>query len=113
MIHLARARADQAAQALDHVACKPGGGIQSWYNAACMFAKAAALASTTAHTPGSQMESRRYKDRAIALLRRAVAMGFKEWKQLASDRDRNALRYHPDFQILMMDLAFPTDPFRK
>jgi hypothetical protein len=113
VIHLARAHADQAAQALEHVASKPGGGIQSCYNAACMFAKAAALASTTAHTPGSQMESRRNKDRAIALLRRAVAMGFKEWKLLASDQDLSALPYHPDFQILMMDLALPTDPFRK
>ena len=40
-------------------------------------------------------------------------MGFKEWKLLASDQDLNALRYHPDFQILIMDLALPTDPFRK
>jgi tetratricopeptide (TPR) repeat protein len=69
--------------------------------------------STTAHTHGSQMESRRYEDRTIALLRRAVAMGFKERKLLARDQDRSALRHHPDFQILIMDLAIPIDPFRK
>jgi hypothetical protein len=40
-IYVARGRAVEVVDALDQVASKPGGGIESWNNAACMFAKAA------------------------------------------------------------------------
>ena len=46
-IHLARGRADEAADALEQVVNRSGGGIDSCYNAACMFAKAAVLALKT------------------------------------------------------------------
>jgi eukaryotic-like serine/threonine-protein kinase len=112
-LDLARGQADEAADALEQVAKQPGGGIDSCYNAACMFAKAAVLASKTPPGPGSHPRSRSYQGRAVDLLRRAVAMGFRELTQLAKDPDLDVLRDRPDFQLLIMDLAFPAQPFAR
>lgn len=102
---------DEAADALEQVVNRSGGGIDSCYNAACMFAKAAVLALKTPLVAGSQTRPQIYTDRAVALLRRAVAMGFRDSSQLARDPDLDGIRDHPDFRLLMMDLAFPPDPF--
>jgi serine/threonine-protein kinase len=48
---------------------------------------------------------------AMAFLRRAVAAGFGDRPRLASDPELAPLRPHPDFRLLMMDLAFPAEPF--
>jgi hypothetical protein len=110
-IHLARSRADEVVEALEQVANRPGGRIDSCYNAACMFVKAVVLSSKAPPAPGSQLRSRSYADRAVALLRQAVALGFRESAQLAKDTDLDGLRDHPGFQLVTMDLAFPADPF--
>jgi hypothetical protein len=47
----------------------------------------------------------------MALLHKAVAMG---WRDPAPSRAEDALdplRSRSDFQLLMMDLAMPVDPF--
>jgi hypothetical protein len=49
----------------------------------------------------------------MADLRRAVAAGYHKLAFLQTNTDLDPLRSRPDFQVLMMDLAFPPDPFSK
>jgi serine/threonine-protein kinase len=50
-------------------------------------------------------------DRAMAALGRAVAAGYHDLAQMQRDRDLDPLRGRDDFRLLMLDLAFPADPF--
>jgi hypothetical protein len=50
-------------------------------------------------------------DLVIGLLRQAVAAGYHDLVCLRTDRDLDSLRSHPDFQVLLMDLAFPNRQF--
>jgi hypothetical protein len=44
-------------------------------------------------------------------LHRAVARGYRNVALMRRDSDLDPLRSRPDFQLLMMDLAMPDDPF--
>ena len=56
-------------------------------------------------------EARRlYGDEALAMLRRAVAAGLRA-PALRNSRDLDPLCSRPDFQLLLLDLAFPARPF--
>jgi serine/threonine-protein kinase len=83
------------------------------YNLACSRAGLAAVAGR----PGSGLtavEGRTEADRAMDDLRRASATGLPRSLLLMSfDRGLDPLRSRPDFQVLMMDLAFPHDPFAR
>lgn len=46
-------------------------------------------------------------------LRLAFLREFREPTQIAQDTDLDPLRSRPDFRLLILDLNFPTDPFRK
>ena len=48
---------------------------------------------------------------APGTIRLAVAAGFRDAHQLRTDTDLDSIRSRPDFQQLLMDLEFPTDPF--
>jgi serine/threonine-protein kinase len=50
-------------------------------------------------------------DRAMAALRRAVAAGFRDAGQLRTDLEFEPIRDRDDFRLLIMDLAFPAEPF--
>jgi eukaryotic-like serine/threonine-protein kinase len=50
-------------------------------------------------------------DRAMAALRRAVAGGYRSPDALRTDPSLDPLRDRPDFQVLLLDLQFPDDPF--
>ncbi len=50
-------------------------------------------------------------DRAMVLLRRMIAGGYHRLTWMKRDPDLDPLRVRPDFQALMADLAFPSDPF--
>jgi serine/threonine-protein kinase len=50
-------------------------------------------------------------DRAMEILGRAIAGGYRPLKWMRRDPDLDPLRSRPDFQLLMMDLAMPADPF--
>jgi hypothetical protein len=42
---------------------------------------------------------------------RTIAGGYRNVALMRRDHDRDPLRSRPDFQLLMMDLAMPDDPF--
>ncbi|MFO0936326.1 MAG: hypothetical protein U0798_07435 [Gemmataceae bacterium] len=65
------------------------------YNAACIYAIAAQK------RPDRKAA---YSDRAVALLRQAIAIGFNDIKQLKTDSDLDTLRSRKDFQSLLADL---------
>ena len=50
-------------------------------------------------------------DAAMALLRRAVAMGYRSPHAYRTEDALGPLRSRDDFPLLMMDLGFPSDPF--
>jgi len=52
-------------------------------------------------------------ERAMEILRRAIAAGYRDVAWMRRDPDLDALRSRPDFQLLMLDLTFPTDPFTR
>jgi tetratricopeptide (TPR) repeat protein len=74
------------------------------YNRACLLALISALA-------GPDGQGADAGDRAMLMLRRAIAAGYRDVGHIARDTDLDALRSRPDFQLLMWDLAFPSDPF--
>jgi serine/threonine-protein kinase len=79
---------------------------------ACTHAELAGLAGEA----GSGMtasEGRAEADRAMEWLRRAVAAGYQHVALMRKDPDLDPLRSRPDFQLLMMDLEFPDDPFAR
>ena len=72
-----------------------------------------ALASTItdpAEGPAGVDRQRRDADRALDTIRRAIGRGWGG-AELRTDPDFDALRSRPDFRALLMDLAFPADPF--
>jgi serine/threonine-protein kinase len=82
------------------------------YNLACSHAGLSGLAAE----PGSEMtpdEGRAEAERAMECLARAVAAGYRNLEWMRLDGDLNALRPRADFQLLMMDVAFPDDPFAR
>ena len=67
-----------------------------------------------AGTPGSGLtaaDGAAELDTAMAVLRRAVAAGYRQVDAMKRDPDLDPLRGRADFQSLMMDLAFPSNPF--
>jgi hypothetical protein len=50
-------------------------------------------------------------DRAMEILRRAIAAGYREVDRMRRDPNLDPLRSRLDFQLRLMDLAFPGDPF--
>jgi hypothetical protein len=47
----------------------------------------------------------------MVVLRRAVAGGYRNVTWMNRDPDLDALRSRPDFQLLMLDLVLPAEPF--
>src|SRR5262249_34949546 len=56
-------------------------------------------------------EGKAAADRAMIVLRRAVAMGYRNVEVYCKESSLDPLRSRPDFQLLMMDLAMPAEPF--
>jgi serine/threonine-protein kinase len=79
------------------------------YDLACYHALLAGLASD-AGSGLSEAEGRAEADRAMEALRRAVASGYRNLAHMRTDTDLDSLQPRPDFQLLLMDLAFPSEP---
>jgi len=50
-------------------------------------------------------------ERAMAVLHHAIAAGWKDAAQMRRDSDLDALRGRADFQVLLLDLELPAEPF--
>jgi serine/threonine-protein kinase len=82
------------------------------YGLACY----AALEAGAAADPGSGVprdEAAALADRAMAELRQAVVAGYRDLGWMQTDTDLDVLRGREDFQLLMMDLAMPAEPFAR
>jgi serine/threonine-protein kinase len=82
------------------------------YNLACFRS----LLSGLATRPGSGLttsEASMLGEQAVKTLRRAVAAGLQDVAYMRRDTDIDPLRSRPDFQLLLMDLAFPEQPFAR
>jgi serine/threonine-protein kinase len=87
-------------------------GLSDLYNLACGYANLARIATM----PGSGMtaaEGQAAADQAMQWLSQALAAGYHNMAVMRRDHDLDPLRSRPDFQLLMMDLEFPDDPFAR
>ncbi len=79
---------------------------------ACCHAALAGLAGR----PGSGVSAAEREgeaEKAMAVLRQAVTMGYRNPDDYRTESALDPLRDRPDFQLLMMDLAFPAEPFAR
>jgi serine/threonine-protein kinase len=80
------------------------------FEAACCHATLAGLAGLAGSgVPAAEGEEE--AARAMESLRHAIAVGYRNASQLRIDLGLNPLRSRNDFGLLMMDLAFPAEPF--
>jgi hypothetical protein len=86
----------------------PQAGRVELYNLACAHAISSALIG-----PDRPAERRAEGDRAMIALRQSVAAGFDDPMMMWQDGDLEPLRDREDFRLLVMDLAFPRDPFAR
>jgi hypothetical protein len=50
-------------------------------------------------------------EKSMAVLRQAVSMGYRNSDAYRTESALDPLRNRNDFRLLLMDLAFPTEPF--
>jgi hypothetical protein len=83
------------------------------YNLACLYSVLGGLGPLDKTVPADQVQRQQTvaADRAMAVLRRAVAAGWKNAAHMRHDSDLDPLRARGDFQVLLLDLEFPADPF--
>jgi len=73
------------------------------YDLACVYALCAAAARADENQAGA------YADRAVELLRRAVATGFNDARRLKKDPNLGAIRARDGFQKLLGELEKKQD----
>jgi serine/threonine-protein kinase len=101
------ARAGQQAQAtaaVDEVLQRGNTNSGTLYDAACVYALAAAQAAKDAPPNTSSLGAEQYARRAMTLLRQAVQKGYKDAAHMKKDSDLDPLRQRADFQKLLQDL---------
>jgi hypothetical protein len=83
------------------------------FNAACCLALASSIDDSAGPESPADRQARRSRDadRAVALVKKAIAHGLSNLEPLKGDPDLEPIRARPDFQLLIQDLAFPVDPF--
>jgi hypothetical protein len=87
----------------------------TFYNLACAYAQCSAAARRGEGDldPTERAASEDDANRAVAALRRAVAAGFANVPLIRRDVDLDPLRPRRDFQLVLLDLTFPDDPFQR
>ena len=76
----------------------------SLYRAACCRAVTAAILRATDTSPDTAQKADAEVDRAMVMLRDAVAKGYKDIEQLKTDKNLDALRERDDFMKVVADL---------
>jgi len=77
----------------------------SLYNAACFRAVTAAALRAADQSPAGARPAEAEADRALAWLERAVAAGYRDAANMATDHDLDALRHRADFKGLLARLS--------
>ena len=100
----------EALAIIDSIAEADGGLL---YDRACAESQLLALAEQSSGDllPADRADCLAAADRAMAALRQAVDMGFRDTVRLRSETDLEPIRRRPDFRALLNDLIFPADPF--
>jgi hypothetical protein len=93
-----------------HEITKPTNG--EIYNMAC-YQSLLCGAQRKLGTETATADSRVAADEAMALLRQAIADGWQDRAELATDTDLDPIRSRPDFQPILLDTGFPRDPFAR
>jgi serine/threonine protein kinase/tetratricopeptide (TPR) repeat protein len=98
-----RARLAQTADELAGFGYDPAGDT---YHAACLLCRCVPPADKDAHLAeaGRKERSRGYVDRALVLLRQAVARGYKDVARMKQDPDLEPLRARDEFRKLLAEL---------
>ncbi len=85
------------------------------YDLACLYSVLSGLGPLDKNVPADQVQRKQTAaaDRAMAVLRRAVAAGWKDVAHMRFYWTLDPLRTRRDFQVLLLDLEFPADPFAR
>ncbi len=85
------------------------------YDLACLYSVLSGLGPLDKTVPADQVQRIRTAaaDRAMTVLRRAVAAGFNDVAHMRFHQNLDPLRARRDFQELLLDLEFPADPFAR
>jgi hypothetical protein len=105
-VHLAAAAWKRALAHYDGTKTLSG---ESTFVVACCHSGLAGLAGR----PGSGLsaaEGAVQAEKAMAVLRQSVALGYRNPYVFRTESALNPLRNRSDFQLLMMDLVFPSEP---
>jgi serine/threonine-protein kinase len=104
-LSLARAGQHREATAAVEALLQPGNVASgALYDAACVYALAAAQAARAAPPQTSSLRAEQWASRAVALLRQTVQKGYSNVAHMKKDADLDALRPRPDFRQLLADL---------
>ena len=111
-----RAKGDHAGAASDWkraialLQAIPGlNGEYTFFHACCHAALAGLAGEDGAGISAAEASSQ--ADMAMALLRKAAGLGYRNADDFRTETALDPLRSRDDFQFLMLDLAFPADPF--
>jgi serine/threonine-protein kinase len=98
-----------AAAAVDQLAQAPGASAEDLYTAAGLLATTIPLARQDTRLSEAQRPevARGYAARALALLRQAVAHGYKDLANMKKDKALDPLRDDPAFRKLLAEMAKP------
>ena len=100
----AAAAARRALEILDSLPSRSG---EEWFETACCYTALAGREGTGVSATVAASEA----DMAIGMLRRAVEMGYLSRDTYRTETALDPIRGRPDFQLLVMDLAFPAQPY--
>jgi serine/threonine-protein kinase len=73
------------------------------YNQACDLALMARVA------PPDRRAS--LAEESLVALRQSIAQGYRSYAEISTDADLSVLRGRPELELILLDLAFPADPF--
>jgi serine/threonine protein kinase len=90
-------RAHEAAKEAESIAADPSATASTLYNCACFISLGSVVPN------GRTVEAR--SDRAVNVLRTALASGYRDIRHLLADPDLAPLRSRPDYAALLWDLA--------
>src|SRR5262249_32201045 len=81
-----------------------------FYDLACAYSLSSRTSAADSLSPATQDS---YRRRAVYALRRAVSAGYCDLAQIQRDPFLAPLKACREFELLLMDLSFPREPFKR